>query len=67
MFNTASSKIENAKKEIEIMKTSGEKIRPIPFGDKNNTLFVTSDKELIHAFDVVKVDDTMYYIGFKKS
>ncbi len=65
MFKTASSTIENAKTEIARMQETGEKIRPIPFGEDEDSLFVTSDKTLIRAYDVVEVDDVMYYIGFK--
>ena len=65
MFNTASSTIENAKAEISKMKETGEIIRPIPFGEDEDSLFVTSDKTLIRAYDVVEVDGIMYYIGFK--
>ena len=66
MWHTASKKIEDAKKEIEIMKKTGEKVRPLPFGDDNDTLFVSSDINLLLGFDVVEVDGTMYYIGFKR-
>jgi len=66
MFKTSSNRVKDAKKEIEIMKKTGEKIRPIPFGKSNDTLFVSSDRNLILAFDVVEVDGMMYFIGFKE-
>lgn len=66
MFETVSKRIKDAKKEIEIMKKTGEKIRPLPFGEENDTLFVSADKDLLSAFDVVEVDDIIYFIGFKK-
>ena len=62
MLRTASSMIENAKKEIETMKETGEIIRPIPFGEEDS-LFVTSDDTLIRAYDVVEVNGVMYFIG----
>lgn len=67
MFRSASGRIEDAKKEIEIMKKTGEKIRPLPFGSKNNTVFVSSDGNLLIVFDGVEVDGTMYYIGLRKN
>ena len=66
MFQTASNRIEDAKKEIEIMKKTGEKIRPIPFGEKNDTLFVSADGSLLLGFDVVEVDGVLYFIGLKR-
>jgi len=68
MFKTVSNRVKDAKKEIEIMNKTGENIRPIPFGHNNstNTLFVSSDRNLILAFDVVEVDGIMYFIGFKE-
>lgn len=65
MFETASKRIRDAIKEIEVMKKTGEKIRPLPFGDENDTLFVSADMDLLEGFDVVEVDDTIYFIGFK--
>ena len=66
MFKSPSSRIEDAKKEIEIMKKTGEKIRPIPFGEKNDTLFISADGSLLLGFDVVEVDGVFYFIGLKK-
>ncbi len=66
MFKTASKRIEDAKREIEIMKRTGEKIRPLPFGVENDTIFVSPDRNLLLGFDVVEVDDIIYFIGFKK-
>ena len=66
MFQTASNRIEDAKKEIEIMKKTGEEIRPIPFGEKNDTLFVSADGSLLLGFDVVEVDGVLYFIGLKR-
>ncbi len=70
MFETASTRIQDALKEIEIMKETGEKIRTLPWAtydkEEDNTLFVSSDPKLLRFFDYIIVDGMMYYIGFKK-
>ncbi len=47
------------------MSETGEKILPMAFGG-GNTMFVTSDSNLIRAINVLEVDGVMYFIGFKK-
>lgn len=53
--------IVNAKKEIEIMKKTGEDVRPIP---PHDAYFVTSDQELVSVHDTIEVDGVMYYWGY---
>jgi len=65
MIKTASKRITDALKEIEVMKITGEAIRPLPFGEDNDTLFTSADQNLITAFDYIEVDGVFYYIGFK--
>ena len=53
--------IVNAKKEIDIMKKTGEVIRPIP---PHDAYFVTSDKALISGDKSIEVDGMMYFWGW---
>ena len=65
MIKMASSIDNEARTLAKKMRATGEKLLPLAFGD-GNSMFVTSDVELIRAIDVVEVDDVMYFIGFKK-
>lgn len=65
MFTFSGSMIGHAKAQISIMKKTGEKIRPLPFA-KGNSVFITSDMDLVRAYDVVEVEGDMYYLGYKK-
>ncbi|MDT8284905.1 MAG: hypothetical protein RQ767_05215 [Thermovirgaceae bacterium] len=47
------------------MKETGEKISALSFGDRN-TMFKSSDENLIGGIDVVEVYGEFYFIGLKK-
>ena len=47
------------------MAETGEKLLPLSFGS-GDSMFITSDTNLIRAIHAVEVDGVVYLVGFKK-
>jgi hypothetical protein len=67
VFKTPSSIIRNTIAELEVMKKTGETIRPLPYGKNRDLIFVSSEKDALLAFDYYEHDEVIYFIGFKKN
>lgn len=58
--------IEDAKREARLLIENGEKIRPVPFGDKDNFIFVTTDAGLVTGTDIFELDGKKFFVGWKR-
>lgn len=65
MLKAAMTRREEALQKVAMMKETGEKISALSFGD-GDSMFISSDENLIRGIDVVEVDGEFYFIGFKK-
>lgn len=66
MFTFSRSLIENAKVvAAELLKT-GEKVKGIPFGKDNDTLFVSVSQEFVEGIEEFEIGETKFFIGSKR-
>lgn len=60
------SLMDDAKKEAEKMLKTGKKIRPIKFGDSMNSIFVSTEKDLVRGTDSFELGGKEFHVGWKK-
>ena len=66
MWVICESLLDDGKKEAKKMLSNGETIRSVPFGGKNDIIFVSTDPEPINATAYFIIEGVTFYLGWKK-
>lgn len=67
MFTFSRSLIAEAKAVAEEMLKTGEKIKGIPFGKGNDSLFVSVSQEFVEGVEEFEIGETTFFIGSKRA